>query len=381
MFVSDGRFGMRTQELRVKSPWSRLMTSKAVAERAGVHQTTVCLALRFSPKVGREVGDRVRRIAKEMGYYPRAAAQLLRSRSTGQIALIVAQPSAVAAFSEGLIARMLGQIVDTCMKKGIRYTIDFYFPEHPGAAFVPPHSVVGGLGDGALVIGQVGQALRDWLDEQAGFPWVSVLEPATYWVQIAADQATTDAVNMLYKLGHRRIAHAAGPQEYTEHCLRHKAFLAAARRLNLELPADWATCFGVAQTLGSRLAWARTLLNASVLPTAVITSGIEARVLIAEAINHGLSVPRDLSVMAWAPAAEADAEAPVLTALYADCQRMASVAMDTLYRLMTGEQDVPRLQAVPALMASGESVGPPPSGQPVMEAPLISRDRLGQRCG
>jgi len=56
-----------------------------IAERAGVSRMTVSLALRGDPKVSKQVQERVRRIAKEIGYKPnpkvsRAMAELARSR-------------------------------------------------------------------------------------------------------------------------------------------------------------------------------------------------------------------------------------------------------------------------------------------------------------
>lgn len=48
----------------------RRITIRDIAERAGVHYSTVSLALRDSPKVGLEVRAHIRAIADEMGYIP-----------------------------------------------------------------------------------------------------------------------------------------------------------------------------------------------------------------------------------------------------------------------------------------------------------------------
>ena len=338
---------------------SRRVTIKTIAQEAGVHHTTVSLALRRSPRVRPELAKRIRKLARDAGYYPLAAAQLLRNEHTNQLSIVVAQSSAAKAFSGGSIASMLGQVVDACMAGRIRYTFEFC-PAGPSETdLVPPHSVAAGLSDGTLLIGKVGDQLGDWFDKSALHPWVSLLEPATYWVQNAADQATRDSVEMLYGLGHRRIAHAAGPQIYTEHCLRHEAFLVAANRLQLSLAEGWATTFGLDQTLRGRLAWARALLDAPVRPTVVICPGApEARVLIAEAMSRGLCVPRDLSVVAWTTVAEAEAQAPILTRMCPDGQRIAMVGLEMLMKLIRDEDVSPRFQSIPALTFPGETCGP-----------------------
>lgn len=46
------------------------VSQKDVAERAGVHVTTVSLALRNSPRLPKETRERVRQLAQEMGYEP-----------------------------------------------------------------------------------------------------------------------------------------------------------------------------------------------------------------------------------------------------------------------------------------------------------------------
>ena len=97
---------MSVRQAATKSATSRPVTAKTIAQRAGVHQTTVSLALRCSPRISSEVGERIRRIAKDMGYYPRAA---------GQIGVIVAKMNAEAALS----SRIVGQVVDACTAKGL----------------------------------------------------------------------------------------------------------------------------------------------------------------------------------------------------------------------------------------------------------------------
>ncbi|MBE2213295.1 MAG: LacI family DNA-binding transcriptional regulator [Opitutaceae bacterium] len=61
------------------------VTLQDVAERAGVHRSTVSLALRDAPRISPEVRERVQRIARELGYRvnPLVAA-LMQSRRSGR---------------------------------------------------------------------------------------------------------------------------------------------------------------------------------------------------------------------------------------------------------------------------------------------------------
>jgi DNA-binding LacI/PurR family transcriptional regulator len=57
---------LNTQEI----PMPRRITIRDIAERAGVHYSTVSLALRNSPKLRAEVRDRIHAIADDLGYVP-----------------------------------------------------------------------------------------------------------------------------------------------------------------------------------------------------------------------------------------------------------------------------------------------------------------------
>ncbi|MDR1161331.1 MAG: LacI family transcriptional regulator [Tannerellaceae bacterium] len=74
----------------------RKVSIKDVAQRAGVSNATVSLVLNGKEKdgrVGKEVADRVRKIATEMNYQPNALARSLQSGRTHIIGLIVADIS------------------------------------------------------------------------------------------------------------------------------------------------------------------------------------------------------------------------------------------------------------------------------------------------
>jgi Transcriptional regulators len=57
---------------------------EAVARAAGVHRTTVSLALRGSPKLPEETRERIRAIAERMGYRPNPLVQALMSTRAGR---------------------------------------------------------------------------------------------------------------------------------------------------------------------------------------------------------------------------------------------------------------------------------------------------------
>ena len=66
-----------------------MVTIKDIARRAGVSNATVSRALNEKSVVRAETRERIKKIAREMGYYPNALAQSLVTNKTKTIGLIV----------------------------------------------------------------------------------------------------------------------------------------------------------------------------------------------------------------------------------------------------------------------------------------------------
>lgn len=67
------------------------VTIKDVAKRAGVSHTTVSRALRDHEALSRRTVDRIKRLAKEMGYVPSVMARGLRTNRSHLIGVVVPQ--------------------------------------------------------------------------------------------------------------------------------------------------------------------------------------------------------------------------------------------------------------------------------------------------
>ena len=58
-----------------------MVSLKDIAQRCGVSTATVSKALHDRKDIGAETKNRIKKIAKEMGYLPNAAAEFLRQKS------------------------------------------------------------------------------------------------------------------------------------------------------------------------------------------------------------------------------------------------------------------------------------------------------------
>ena len=102
----------------------RRVTSREVAERAGVSRATVSFVLNGvrTDRVSEDTRQRVLRAARELGYVPDSAARTLVSGRTGTIGLLVnhAQHLRVDAF----INQALHCLTEVCSDHGYRLLIE-----------------------------------------------------------------------------------------------------------------------------------------------------------------------------------------------------------------------------------------------------------------
>jgi DNA-binding LacI/PurR family transcriptional regulator len=318
------------------------------------------MALRGQGEIRPELAARLRRLAAEAGYSPRLAAQHLRAGRTGQVGLVMAMRDARSAFGAPSLSSMLGAVVWECDRARRRYVLEF--TTRDAEAFEPPSQVTGQAVDGTILIGDTGDRLRQWLAAREGFPWISIEEPAPYAVVGRMDTGIAGAVDRLHALGHRLIAYAGGPQEYQTHRLGLEGFERARSGHGLSNAAGWVQHFPIsigAETVALSYAWACSLLERALRPTAIVCHGdVLARNAILAASESRLRVPRDLSVISCGPASIAHQYHPRLTTVELDYAAMAREAMAMWCDLTDGRPVAEPCRWVATRMMDGETIGP-----------------------
>jgi DNA-binding LacI/PurR family transcriptional regulator len=336
-------------------------TIKDIAAVAGVTHQAVSIALSDRPGVSDQRRKAIRQLAQEMGYYPHAASQMLNrsGRGTGQWGLLVASSPGEEPLDHGL-GIAVTEFVKYCSENDQRYVLEYYLDRDKTSDFQPPHQVAGQLVDGMLVIGDVGDRLRKWLDEETQFPWVSMLEPARFCVLSAEHRSMYAMLKELIALGHRRIACPAGELEHLTHRLRFAACRHARRRFKLRGPQYWYDPRSDCPEENYR--WAQRLLSSQTRPTAVICSGdATARTLILVAAQLGLSVPKDLSVITYASPMEARRGYPCLNGIHTNWTELTHAAVELLTDRINKKykkDDQQHRWVLPTLF-DGNSIAPP----------------------
>lgn len=193
--------------------------------------------------------------------------------------------------------------------------------------------------------------------EQLRFPMVVVGErascPTICSVSCRDERGIGLSCNHLYKLGHRRIAFVAGPEDFSTANRRKEAFLEFRRKKGLEIPASYIQR-GEFTMSGGRDA-GRILLRGKSRPTAIVAANDRMAFGVMESARElGMVIPRDLSVVGFDDEYSAAEWFPALTTV-----RQPVIEM--------GEQAAKMLLAALADKTL-------PAGDTVMDVSLILRE-------
>lgn len=350
--------------------WGATMDEPAtvidVARAAGVSHTTVSDALNGTGRISEQRRAEIVKIAEAMQYHPRIAARLMRGNRTGQIGLILGTAAKEIAPS-AIWSSVLVSFVQSCETESIPYHIEFCSSSTDGS-FKGPRQFNGRLVDGALVIGFLDNPIGAWLAKQSRYPWVGLADSADYCVLMDMAEGVYGAVQHLAALGHRRIAFGFGPTLYHVHGTGLAGFQRGQRDFQLDACCEtwkrefWRKSMGPqsASDFADAVGWARQLFAETPRPTAFLCHDMRiARAVIFTAMEKGLRIPQDVSVIAHGTATDAEKALPFLSALEADYSELVGKALAMLRRRIAGKPVPAREIRVGARLVMRETVAAP----------------------
>jgi DNA-binding LacI/PurR family transcriptional regulator len=303
------------------------VTSVDVAHRAGVSQSTVSLV--FSGKgrgrVSAATQEKVRRVARELGYRPNVAAQALRLGSSRAIALVV--PDVTNPF----FARVLRGAQRAAQEAG--YTValvdtgnDRRWEEQSFEA------LRAGPVDGYLLF-EVMPPEGLAADEQVVL--IESRAPRRSSVRFDSEAGAAAAFEHLLELGHRRIGHLAADFDAPTFHLREDARRRVLSAAGLDPDALPRAVTQI--TIDDARDAAGPLLDQQ--PTAVFCDDdIVAAGLYLAARERGLRIPRDLSVIGFDDMDFARVLEPPLTTVALDAELLGATAFELFEAQVSGRR-------------------------------------------
>lgn len=308
------------------------MRLRDLARQVGVHPSTVSRALngaagaRLSPATR----ARILALAAQTGYRPNRLARSLKTQRTHLLGVLVPD------ISNPFFAILLRAVEQATRAAG--YSVILCNTDDDPAHFAQHLRVLSeGHVDGLLVAtarrGDPTLALLPTL----GLPYVLVNRRGDRDDEafVVADDATGGRLvaEHLVALGHRRIAHIAGPPDASSTATRLAAFRARLAELGVPLADRLVVPGGLTEEAGERGMAALLALPAAERPTAVFAANdLVAIGAMAVARAAGLRLPVDLSVVGYNDIPLAARVAPTLTTVRVPLGEMGRRASELLIR-------------------------------------------------
>jgi DNA-binding LacI/PurR family transcriptional regulator len=316
---------------------ARRATLRDVAARAGVSAQTVSNLLngRHTPRA--ETRQRVERAIRELGYRPNAAARALRSQRVASLAVLLEDPSRQG-LHDPLHAEFLNGAAAAAHRLGYGLTLAI---TEPGETEREALRLVHEARAGGAVLSLGGfepyrqRAVRALVAE--GVPLVLLQQqvslPGVFTVTAEDEVGAQRAVEHLIAHGHRRIAFLCGEPLWPGPTRRRAGFLAAATTSGVEA-IDWRCS---AYTIeAARELTARELAHTA-RPTAIVAANdLIALGVIQQAIEMGIDVPRDLSVIGFNDFDFAAWVRPAITTVRIPGAEMGARAIELLIGALDG---------------------------------------------
>ncbi|GAA4592234.1 DNA-binding LacI/PurR family transcriptional regulator [Actinoplanes octamycinicus] len=330
-----------------------------IARRAGVSKGAVSYALNGQPGVSEATRKRILAIAQEIGFNANSAARALSGARARAVGLTLCRPARIL----GIEPWFMGLISGFEAELGAQsYALTLQVVASPEQEVEVYRRWWGERRiDGVIVTDLRENDVRIPVLQQLQLPAVVLggSGEAGGVTQIWSDDggAITEAVRYLVALGHSRIARVSGVPDLLHTQVRTKAFDQVCASLGLgealTVPADYTGEEGSRAT--------RRLLIGGDRPTAIIyDNDVMAVAGLAVAQEMGLSVPGDLSIVAWDDSPLCSLVHPSLTALSRDVSGYGAQAARELLNAIDGKK-VGNVKAQTAHLTPRGSTAPPRS--------------------
>ena len=304
------------------------ITIKDVAKLAGVSPSTVSRVCNDNPAISKETREKVQKAMAELGYELPTANDTSTTPSIKMIGIVL-PPSDGEAYENTFYLKAIRGISQICNQRQVASTVITGRDYEETLQTIQTLHRSGGADGFIMLYSRKNDIVVDYLCEH-GLLYVVVGkagEMANQTISIDNDNllAGREAADYLFDMGHRRIGYLGSKSDFVYASDRKSGYQLSLLQNGLEVKADY--CVEIENVNPNNADVLRNLLRKKDRPTAfVVSDDILALALERTSVQMGLSIPDDISIIAFNNSLYAQLTSPQLTAVDINSYRLGQEA-------------------------------------------------------
>ncbi len=332
-----------------------MVTLKQIASHCGVSVASVSKALNHAPDISAETAEKIRKTARELGYYPNSAARALKTNRTYNIGVLFDDDSHVGLTHE-YFSHVLNAVKNGAERRG--YDVTFISKNlDPHRMSYLEHCKYRNV-DGVVIanVDFTDPAVIELVNSDIPVVTIDYMFDSRSAVISDNVQSMHDLVQYVYSMGHRKIAFISGEGTAVTRS-RVASFHRTCRELGLTIPEEYMISAIYHDPKSSGRA-TRELLNLKDTPTCILyPDDISILGGMTEIERQGLRVPEDISIVGFDGIPLSRVLRPKLTTLCQDSETLGAKAAQLLIEAIEEPKlFVPQLVMVPGEVQTGGTV-------------------------
>ncbi|MGF7144628.1 DNA-binding LacI/PurR family transcriptional regulator [Anaerotaenia torta] len=335
-----------------------MVSIKDVSIRCGVSVATVSKALNDHSDIAAATKENVRRIAKEMGYFPNSSARALKTNRTYNIGVLF-MDEAQSGLTHAYFANVLDSFKVEAEKHGYDITFISKHTGHKNMSYYE-HSKYRGV-DGVVIacINFTDPSVQELI--RGDLPVVTIDHVFDNRTAIISDniKGMRDLLTYIYEKGHRKIAYIHGADSSVTQN-RVGSFYKTMGELGIEVSDDYVKS-GIYHDVETTARLTRELLELKDRPTCIIFPDDFSCIGGINAIKEqGLRIPEDISIAGYDGILLSQVLEPKITTLQQDTGLLGRSAAQKLIALIENPKAaIIERVVVEGRVLPGTSVGSP----------------------
>ena len=326
-----------------------MVSLKDISSACGVSVATVSKALNNHHDIGEDTKERIKRVAKEMGYFPNSAAKMLKTNRSNNIGVLFVDDD-----KSGLTHDYFAYVLDSFKRKAEERGFDITFincnKTRANRMSYVDHARYRGF-DG-VVIACIDFNAPEVLElVHSNIPVVTIDHIFNNRTAVISDNVSgmRELVTYVYKKGHRKMAYIHGADSAVTQA-RVSSFYKTTKELGIEVQDIYIKETAYRNTKATYQATCE-LLDLDEPPTCIFYPDDFASFGGINAINErGLSVPEDISVVGYDGIRIGRHIEPKLTTLRQDTDMIGVKAAEALIDLI----EQPKTTLIEQIVVAGE---------------------------